>query len=195
MVTVYYWGENLYGHVSVSAGGQYLSFAPANSDKSLQELFPVPPFSNGVPSRYIKFENDNTWDARTTQSHHLDETSVSSAIARIKSSQPAYSLGGNNCSHMALKVLHAGLSDHDKSWVSSMLDYAKGLGGRHVDGCGTIDEVEDHLLENASRFAPALARMRSPKAGIATIAAALVLGGKRALIASPADVVRFMNSH
>ncbi|WP_421739146.1 hypothetical protein [Caulobacter sp.] len=190
MVKLFYWGSNEWGHAAIKAGNEYLSFHPLSRDKSFDELV------IGVPSRFAKIDEDEIGRAQTVTSHSLDDDLVEEKIASMlyNEPQPVYSLTLNNCSHMVKKALLAGLSDEDTDFVHRIFGEFRQFSGRHIDHCGTIDEIADTFIDRAAQWAGFASRMRGPSRTAAYLAAGL-LAGKRAAILSPADVVRFMQSH
>jgi hypothetical protein len=192
MVRLFFWGQDAFGHAAVLAGDQYLSFHPKERSKlPLNELL-------GVEGRFGKYGDEIESAEQMPQSvfsNSLDVKKVEQSIFDIRSrTPPHYNFLTNNCSHMALRVLHAGLSDHDKNVANALIDGAHQAFGKPVSGVGTIDKMVDFIIVNGPMLAPQLRLARPVAKGLATFVAAVV-GGKRMLIASPADVVRFVRDH
>lgn len=192
MVSLLYWGNNEYGHAAVFANGHYLSFHPARRDKvPWEELV-------GVPSKFNEHYNDDIEDCGGTphqiDASHLDDDKVARRIWELRQQAPQYSFFTNNCSHMALKALIAGMSDEDHDIAHDLIDGLRRVGGHGVEHVGGIDQLVDYIVDNGHHLVPAFSRTRGPVFAIAS-AVAGIAAIKRVGITSPADVVRFVQNH
>jgi hypothetical protein len=191
MVILHYWGLDIFGHAAVQAGNEYLSFHPEHRDKiPMRELV-------GVTGRFEDCSielGDPRKRPHSVTSRTLDEGKIAKRIAELKAQDPKYCFLTNNCSHIAMRALAAGMSDDDRRLANTLIGGLDGMTGKSVAHVGTIDQIVDFVIEAAPKMWPALARARAPTQAVATVVAGLS-GLKRAAITSPADVVRFVQAH
>lgn len=196
MAQVIFWGKNLTGHVAVACrdrqgNAHYLSFRPANVGTKTNSLILA---GETVQGNFSRMDIDTTQRYEIQDTSRLNDFAVADAIANLLSRPaPNYNLYTMNCSHLALLVLQAGLSDDERTLLSRAKEMAQSLMRKQdTTGMGTVDQISNTIL-SAAAFTPYV------KAGLITMrivkAAVFLAAANRTIVPSPMNVVDFARHH
>jgi hypothetical protein len=191
MATIFYWGTNESGHVSIEAAGVYRSLHPRGGKKAVySSVWQDAEFVDSLD--YDIYEKFGGAKPKSRLVRNVNDELVSQRALELSQNQKHYQYLTSNCSHFVAACMSYGIIEpiDDDSLMGKIHHLFSQIKPDMVTDVGHIDVLSDFISNKLGELGYMASKAKGPVSRLAIFS---LIGGatiNHLLIESPADVIR-----